>query len=231
MPAAARPAAPPAAPSPSPATWRRSGPPAGSHAEVGHRRTQLGCSRGKPERGHGRQGVRLGCPRTTGGDVSPALERSLVAYVPANRWSCAGSYQESSRGRPRGSLTSRSRVRPRSCAAWPGPTWRRSRHGPRSAASGGRTPGGPPFCEPELGGRGDAGRTVLTGGVPARSAMIPVLTRGVRAPRRHDRPAGLVMFPAAITPGCPASSHGTRPGHGECLRALCTPASALPRLL
>ncbi len=83
----------------------------------------------------------------------------------------------------------------------------------------------------KLGGRGDAERTVLTGGVPARSAMIPVFTRGVRAPRRHDRPAGLVMFPAAITPGCPASSHGTRPGHGECLRALCTPASALPRLL
>ena len=93
------------------------------------------------------------------------------------------------------------------------------------------THSGPPFCEPKLGGRGDAGRTVLTGGVPARSAMIPVLTRGVRAPRRHDRPADPVMFPAAITPGCPASSHGTRPGHGECLRALCTPASALPRLL
>ncbi len=91
--------------------------------------------------------------------------------------------------------------------------------------------GRPPFSEPKLGGRGDAERTVLTGGVPARSAMIPVLTRGVRAPRRHDRPAGLVRFPAAITPGCSASSHGTRPGHGKCLRALCTPASALPRLL
>ena len=93
------------------------------------------------------------------------------------------------------------------------------------------THSGPPFCEPKLGGRGDAGRTVLTGGVPARSVMIPALTRGVRAPRRHDRPAGFVMFPAAITPGCPASSHGTRPGHGECLRALCTPAPAFPRLL
>jgi len=45
--------------------------------------------------------------------------------------------------------------------------------------------GRPPFCEPKLGGRGDAERTVLTGGVPARSAMIPVLTRGVRALRRH----------------------------------------------
>ena len=79
------------------------------------------------------------------------------------------------------------------------------------------THSGPPFCEPKLGGRGDAGRTVLTGGVPAltggvpaRSVMIPAL------PAESGRPGGVT---GQQTPSCsrPRSRRAARPaatGHG-----------------